>query len=277
MHLHSNNRSNIHKNHKKTISRSHNYNSKKHPNFIKKQQKSSNNCLIPLNPIKTHHKSTYDYFSSIKTPSLSDHSNIKTFLLNNNQQMKPFCPTKMSFKKNNAFPPKPFNNFSTNNILSINNNYTNISFNIPSISSQKIKSSVQQRRMSSNKADVHEEVGVSPPSTIEDTIFGKMTRGEIDVPKVYEDDKCIVINDLYPQAKVHMLVIPRKPITQISKAEEGDKELLGHLYLVAQKAAKIKGIEDYRLVVNSGKDACQSVYHLHIHILGGEQLTGNFA
>lgn len=123
----------------------------------------------------------------------------------------------------------------------------------------------------------HQEVGVAPPTTQEDTIFGKMTRGEIPVPKVYEDEKCIVLNDINPQAKVHMLIIPRKPISQISLAEEEDAALLGHLLLVAKKVAKEKGVEGYRLVINNGKEGCQSVYHLHVHLLGGEQLTGNFA
>eukprot|EP00461_Guttulinopsis_vulgaris_P004177 UN04178 len=123
----------------------------------------------------------------------------------------------------------------------------------------------------------HVEVGVDAPAQQEDTIFGKFVRGEIPVPKVYEDDKCIVINDINPQAKRHMLLMPRKPIQQISKAEDEDEALLGHLLTVARKVAKQEGLEGYRLVINNGKDGCQSVYHLHIHILGGEQLTGNFA
>eukprot|EP00276_Gloeochaete_wittrockiana_P016616 CAMPEP_0184337018 /NCGR_PEP_ID=MMETSP1089-20130417/5320_1 /TAXON_ID=38269 ORGANISM="Gloeochaete wittrockiana, Strain SAG46.84" /NCGR_SAMPLE_ID=MMETSP1089 /ASSEMBLY_ACC=CAM_ASM_000445 /LENGTH=126 /DNA_ID=CAMNT_0026662371 /DNA_START=24 /DNA_END=404 /DNA_ORIENTATION=- len=119
------------------------------------------------------------------------------------------------------------------------------------------------------------EVGQEPPApgADTDTIFGKITRGEIPVPFVYEDDRAVVIRDIAPQAKVHLLVLPRKPIQQISKAEDEDESLLGHLLLVARKVALQEGLaEGFRLIINNGKEGCQSVYHLHIHVLGGQQL-----
>lgn len=76
-----------------------------------------------------------------------------------------------------------------------------------------------------------------------------------------------------PQAPVHFLVIPRKPISQLSKAEEDDEALLGHLLLVGKKVAAQVGLEDgFRVVINDGRDGAQSVYHLHLHFLGKRQL-----
>lgn len=83
----------------------------------------------------------------------------------------------------------------------------------------------------------------------------------------------MAFNDISPQAPVHFLVIPRKTISQLSKAQEDDKELLGHLLLVGQKVAVQVGLENgYRVVINDGKDGAQSVYHLHLHFLGKRQL-----
>ncbi|XP_077099549.1 adenosine 5'-monophosphoramidase HINT1 [Siphateles boraxobius] len=106
-----------------------------------------------------------------------------------------------------------------------------------------------------------------------DTIFGKIIRKEIPANIIYEDDQCIAFHDVAPQAPTHILVVPRKPITQISKVEDADKELLGHLMLVAKKCADQEGLpRGYRLVLNEGPDGGQSVYHMHIHVLGGRQL-----
>ncbi|KAK7601005.1 hypothetical protein V9T40_008446 [Parthenolecanium corni] len=107
----------------------------------------------------------------------------------------------------------------------------------------------------------------------EDTIFGKILRKEIPCKFIYEDDQCVAFHDVSPQAPVHFLVIPRKPISTLSQAEDSDELLLGHLMLVARKVAKDLGLENgFRLVVNNGRDGAQSVYHLHIHILGGRQM-----
>merc|ERR1712127_256733 len=107
-----------------------------------------------------------------------------------------------------------------------------------------------------------------------DTIFAKIIRKEIPAKILYEDDQCLAFHDVAPQAPNHFLVIPKKPIQGISTAEDSDEQLLGHLMLVARKCAKSEGLSNgYRLVVNEGKEGCQSVFHLHIHVLGGKQLS----
>ncbi|XP_066967456.1 adenosine 5'-monophosphoramidase HINT1 [Macrobrachium rosenbergii] len=106
-----------------------------------------------------------------------------------------------------------------------------------------------------------------------DTIFGKILRGEIPTKFIHEDDQCVAFNDISPQAPVHFLVIPRKPIDMIENAGDEDEQLLGHLLLVARKVAKEQGLaKGYRLVVNNGQEGAQSVYHLHIHVMGGRQM-----
>merc|ERR1712053_38958 len=97
------------------------------------------------------------------------------------------------------------------------------------------------------------------------TIFDKIIAKEIPATIIYEDEKCLAFNDVAPQAPVHFLVIPRKRISMIEKAEDGDGDLLGHLMLTARKVAKEQGLDKgYRLVINNGVEGCQSVYHLHI-------------
>ncbi|CAD7082932.1 unnamed protein product [Hermetia illucens] len=106
-----------------------------------------------------------------------------------------------------------------------------------------------------------------------DTIFGKILRKEIPCNLIYEDDKCIAFHDVNPQAPTHFLVIPRKPIAQLSLAEDSDEQLLGHLLIVGRKVAKDLGLGNgYRVVINEGKNGAQSVYHLHLHFLGGRQM-----
>tara|TARA_B100000941_G_scaffold22011_1_gene13171 strand:- start:339 stop:677 length:339 start_codon:yes stop_codon:yes gene_type:complete len=102
-----------------------------------------------------------------------------------------------------------------------------------------------------------------------DTIFTKIINKEIPADIVYEDEKCIAFNDISPQAPTHILVIPRKNISKLSESEEADKDLLGHLMLSATHIAKKLNLDDYRLVINNGADAGQTVFHLHIHILAG--------
>ena len=107
-----------------------------------------------------------------------------------------------------------------------------------------------------------------------DTIFSKIVAGEIPADIVYEDDQCLAFLDIQPQAPVHILVIPRKPIEKVGDAEADDQELLGHLLLAASRVAKEQGVGDaFRLVINNGADAGQSVFHLHLHILAGRPLT----
>lgn len=104
------------------------------------------------------------------------------------------------------------------------------------------------------------------------TLFEKIIDREIPARFAYEDDRCVVIHDIQPQAPVHVLVIPRKPIARVSEASPADEALLGHLLMVAGKVAAELGLTNgYRLVVNHGPDACESVPHLHIHVLGKRQ------
>jgi histidine triad (HIT) family protein len=107
-----------------------------------------------------------------------------------------------------------------------------------------------------------------------DTIFGKIIRREIPADIVYEDDLVLAFKDVQPQAPVHILVIPKKPIVKLSDAEESDRDLLGHLLLTAKRVAEEAGLTNgYRVVINTDSDGGQSVYHLHLHILGGRQMA----
>ena len=107
-----------------------------------------------------------------------------------------------------------------------------------------------------------------------ETIFSKIIRQEIPVDIVYEDDLALAFKDIHPQAPVHILVIPKKPIPTLADAESQDHALLGHLLLTAKRVAKEAGLENgYRVVINTGDDGGQTVHHLHLHILGGRQLN----
>ena len=103
-----------------------------------------------------------------------------------------------------------------------------------------------------------------------DTIFGKIIKREIPANIVYEDDQCLAFRDINPQAPVHILVIPKKPIPRVADAAAGDRELLGHLLEIAGKIAKDEGHgDDFRLVINNGEKSGQTVFHLHVHLLAG--------
>jgi histidine triad (HIT) family protein len=106
-----------------------------------------------------------------------------------------------------------------------------------------------------------------------DTIFGRIERGEIPADVVYEDDRALAFRDVNPVAPVHLLVIPRKPIETLSAAEESDESLLGHLLLVANRVAAEAGLENFRVVINNGAGSGQTVFHLHLHILGDRPLN----
>lgn len=105
-----------------------------------------------------------------------------------------------------------------------------------------------------------------------ETIFGRIARGEVPAKVVYEDDRALAFHDVNPQAPTHILVIPRRPIEKLAAAEDKDASLLGHLMLVARRVAADAGLEDYRLVVNNGEGAGQTVFHLHLHLLGGRPM-----
>jgi histidine triad (HIT) family protein len=106
-----------------------------------------------------------------------------------------------------------------------------------------------------------------------DTIFSKIIRREIPAQIVYEDEQALAFRDVSPQAPVHILVIPKQPIPKLSEAETGDQALLGHLLLVASKVAAQENLSGFRLVINNGAEVGQTVFHLHLHILGGRDFT----
>ncbi len=107
-----------------------------------------------------------------------------------------------------------------------------------------------------------------------ETIFSKIIRKEITAKIVFEDELCLAFHDVSPQAPVHVLVIPKKPIESLLQLQSIDAELLGHMWLVIPKVAAEVGLGEsgYRVVVNCGCDGGQSVDHLHFHILGGRSL-----
>ncbi|MCG8324266.1 MAG: histidine triad nucleotide-binding protein [Thiotrichales bacterium] len=107
-----------------------------------------------------------------------------------------------------------------------------------------------------------------------DTIFSKIINREIPADIVHEDDLCLAFRDVNPQAPVHILVIPKKPIPMLADSSDEDAVLLGHLLLTAGQIARDEGFGDaFRLVVNNGEKAGQTVFHLHVHILAGRGFT----
>lgn len=105
------------------------------------------------------------------------------------------------------------------------------------------------------------------------TLFEKIIDGDIPGDIVYEDEHCVALRDINPAAPMHLLLIPRKPIPQLSRAGDEDTALLGHLLRTAPKVAAQEGYEDaFRLVINNGEKAGQSVFHLHLHLIGGRSL-----
>ena len=108
----------------------------------------------------------------------------------------------------------------------------------------------------------------------EKSIFQMILDKEIESEIIYEDDKIFSIKDINPAAKVHLLIIPKKRIETINDLQEEDKDLIGSMVLVAKELARKYEIEEsgYRLVWNTNKDGGQTVYHIHLHLLGGEKL-----
>ena len=106
------------------------------------------------------------------------------------------------------------------------------------------------------------------------TLFEKILAGEIPAKIAHEDDLAFAIHDINPQAPVHLLVIPKKPLLRVGETSEDDQSLLGHLLLVAAKLARDENLsEGYRIVINNGPDGGESVPNLHVHVLGGRKLT----
>ena len=109
---------------------------------------------------------------------------------------------------------------------------------------------------------------------MEDCLFCKIIAGKIPAKKVYEDDKVFVLEDINPKAPTHVLIIPKRHIAGIKEATPEDAEIIGYSHLVAARIAHERGIEDgYRTVYNVGPGSGQSVFHMHLHLLGGRSLS----
>jgi histidine triad (HIT) family protein len=108
----------------------------------------------------------------------------------------------------------------------------------------------------------------------EKTLFEKIRDGEIPAAILHRDDHCLAFRDISPQAPVHVLIVPNKPIPRVGLAETDDKNILGHLLLIAAQIARAEGISEsgYRLIINNGPDGGEAVPHLHVHLLGGRKL-----
>lgn len=108
----------------------------------------------------------------------------------------------------------------------------------------------------------------------EKTVFQKIIDRELPADIVYEDDQCIAFRDIAPAAPTHILVIPKKPIDRIENLTAEDAPVVGHMVYAASQIAQSEGLKNgYRLVFNNGTDGGQSVFHIHLHILGGRQMA----
>lgn len=107
-----------------------------------------------------------------------------------------------------------------------------------------------------------------------DCLFCKIAAGEIPSAKVYEDDRILAFKDIAPAAPVHVLFIPKNHLAGVRDITADNADVVAHIFAVIPQVAKELGITDYRVVSNNGPDACQSVQHLHFHLLGGAQMGG---
>ncbi|KAG0630198.1 hypothetical protein M758_1G161400 [Ceratodon purpureus] len=146
-------------------------------------------------------------------------------------------------------------------------------------SSGRVRGNSISSRVFSVRAQGDEEaaakVAAANVDTGAPTIFDKIVSREIPATVVYETEKVLAFRDINPQAPVHVVLIPKKRdgLTQLSKASEGNKDVLGELLFAAKVVAEQEGLEKgFRVVINDGPDGCQSVYHLHLHLMGGRQL-----
>jgi histidine triad (HIT) family protein len=106
-------------------------------------------------------------------------------------------------------------------------------------------------------------------------VFCKIIEKKIPSRIVYDDDLSLAFEDVNPQAPVHFLVVPKKHISEIHSMNEGDRDLIGHLFLTARKVADQKGLDEkgYRMVINNGAGAGQTVFHIHLHVLSGRRFS----
>lgn len=111
--------------------------------------------------------------------------------------------------------------------------------------------------------------------TAQECLFCRIVAGEIPADIIYEDDACLAFRDIHPQAPTHVLIIPRQHIASLNEASQANESTLGRLLLAAASIAKSEGLSEsgYRTVINTGAGAGQSVFHLHLHILGGRTLN----
>ena len=114
----------------------------------------------------------------------------------------------------------------------------------------------------------------TPPDMSSKTLFEKIRDREIPADIIHQDERCTVFRDIAPQAPVHILIVPNKPVPRVGLAATGDESVLGHLLLTAAEIARREGIAEsgYRLVINNGPDGGEAVPHLHVHLLGGRKL-----
>ena len=111
-----------------------------------------------------------------------------------------------------------------------------------------------------------------------DCLFCKIIAGEIPSGKVYEDEYVYAFRDIAPQAPVHVLIVPKTHVASADEINEESSSLIAHIFAAIPKIAKAEGLANgYRIVTNVGEDGCQSVKHLHFHLLGGKQLAGEMA
>jgi histidine triad (HIT) family protein len=108
-----------------------------------------------------------------------------------------------------------------------------------------------------------------------DCLFCKIAAGDVPSDKVYEDDQVIVFKDIYPKAKVHLLVVPREHIASLNEVQESHDALMAHMIRLLPKLAREQGLDDgFRTIINTGPGGGQEIFHLHIHLMGGGQLPG---
>ncbi|MCX6964471.1 MAG: histidine triad nucleotide-binding protein [Verrucomicrobia bacterium] len=106
------------------------------------------------------------------------------------------------------------------------------------------------------------------------TLFEKIIARQIPADIVFEDDQCLAFRDIAPQAPVHILIVPKKPLERVGAASQADSTLLGHLLFLAAEIARLEKLADgYRIVINNGSNGGETVPHLHVHLLGGRQLA----
>ncbi len=165
------------------------------------------------------------------------------------------------------FPAKLINNYFRQNRFVLKN-----SLPLTSFSSLRFLSKMSEVDKAAAAASTDPAINPNAP-----TFFDKIVSKEIPAAVIYEDDEALAFKDINPMGPVHFLVIPKNKdgLNRLSNAREDQKMKLGHLLFVAQKVAKEQGLgpDGFRMVINDGANGAQSVYHLHIHVIGGRQMT----